>query len=1488
MEYLDFELEITPGSGSGYAITVIHSPAGEAHASLHLPFDDQALATQLATLQQASTSSDEMGSQAFATGEQTMQSFGQALFEALFAGQVRDLYVASRAAAESQGKGLRLKLRLEPPELAVLPWELLYDAGQEQYLCLSDTTPLVRYVELPAPCQPLTVTLPLCILGMTASPKDLPELDVAREQQRIDTALAGLKARGLAQVTWLSGHSWQDLQQALLAGSWHIFHFIGHGGFDLRSNEGVIVLEDSAGAAYSLSATQLGMLLADHHALRLVVLNACEGAQGSTHDIFASTAATLVRRGIPAVLAMRGAITDEAALALSRTFYVALAAGMPVDTAVSEARKAIRLGGVHTFEWSTPVLHLHAPDGILFHLGQLPSINRGATAASTREAASGAAVSTPARTAVIPSTQAAPFAMQEPLAASLVRIRTFDGRVVGAGFLVGERQILTCAHVISQALGLADAPVDLPQAAVSLDFPFVSPHTLFTAKVVLWCPPLADGSDDIAGLELQGEPPAGVEAVRFSEAADVWEHPFRALGFPAGYDDGVWATGRLLGRQATDWVMIEDVKTQGFAVGPGFSGTPVWDTQLAGVVGMVVAASRPADTKAAFVIPLDVLVAAWPRITVPQREPRNPYKGLRPFTQQDAGDFFGREPVVEKLVEIVKSFVTGQTARTTTRLLTIIGPSGSGKSSVVMAGLLPRLQSGALPGSKDWVYLDPLVPGKHPLEALASTLKPHFPDTSFKTLREDLEDDAARGLHLLATQLAKQREASVVLLVDQGEELFTQTESEDEWQRFIRLLLTASSEPRGPLVVLLTLRADFYDRPMQYPALFNLIDTQHFALLSMEPDNLRRVIEQPAALPDVQMTFEGDLVNRLLFEVQGQVGALPLLQFTLDQLFQKRSGRQLTLSAYRELGGVKGALTRQAEETYAALSSEEHRKLARALFVRLIDPGATEQDTTRRRAALTEFTLDDATQTRLMRETIDSFIAARLLTTNEVAGTTTIEVSHEAVIREWKRLADWLREARQDIPLQQAISEDVAEWERRGKPRDRLYRGSQLKEAQAWATRNMLSSNEVAFLRAGVAYRVRFVVSIIAIVLLLVSTAGVAGWVVLHQPPDPTLVTNLHDDGWGSLRWDIANARSGSKITFDARLRKGTILLTTGDITINKKLTIYYPWAQQLTISSRNNSDISISREASVDITGLSFTNSTFTPTKSFIINEGMLTLINSTVSGNSIKGGGGAGNGGGIFSDGVLTLINSTVSGNSALGSGGGIFSGGMLTLINSTVSGNSAGFDGGGIANYGTLTVTNSTIANNTAFHVGGGILNWGGKARITFCTIAHNRSSSLGGGVYVGDKDEGNGIVLNSQTIIADSLIATNQATSGGADLTGYHIAGILIMDGYNLIQDSNILSPPWLSLPSDTSHLVAVDKHADVEIDQQLGKHGGATETLALLSSSPAIDAIPLQYCQVQVIFNQQSRMYTDQRGMKRPDGSEQMCDIGAYEYVDPST
>jgi WD40 repeat protein/serine/threonine protein kinase len=451
------------------------------------------------------------------------------------------------------------------------------------------------------------------------------------------------------------------------------------------------------------------------------------------------------------------------------------------------------------------------------------------------------------------------------------------------------------------------------------------------------------------------------------------------------------------------------------------------------------------------------------------REPRNPYKGLLTFHQEDTSDFFGRDALIQEASRHISSMLeTEQRGGPATRLLTCIGASGSGKSSMVQAGLLPYLQAGAVPGSEGWLYLEYFVPGTHPIEALALIMAAHFTRRSVRAIYEDLQDDSARGLHRLAAQLVKKPHNRAVLVVDQFEELFTQTMSEEERYGFLELLLTAATEVDGPVIIVLTLRADFYDRLMSYPSLYRLTQKHLISVLPMDIHELRAIIEEPAALPDVQLTFEGALVGDLLFEAQGQVGALPLLEFTLDQLFQYRRGRQLTLQAYQAIGGVSGALARHAEATYASLPSEEDRRLARALFVRLIDPGVTEQDTTRRRARFSEFALADPLQRRRLQEAANVFIAARLLTTNEVAGITILEVSHEALIREWARLAAWVREAREDIFLQQSISEDASVWQRHGYAADRLYRGSQLMEALRWKEANLPSLDEEHFLQASI------------------------------------------------------------------------------------------------------------------------------------------------------------------------------------------------------------------------------------------------------------------------------------------------------------------------------------------------------------------------------------------------------------------------------------
>ena len=1015
---------------------------------------------------------------------------------------------------------------------------------------------------------------------------------------------------------------------------------------------------------------------------------------------------------------------------------------------------------------------------------------------------------------------------------SLVRIHTKAGGVAGAGFLVGERHILTCAHVIAQALGLAEDAPDPPSSMVSLDFPQLALHTLLTAKVIFWDPVQDDGRGDIAGLELLDKPPAGAAAVHFAPADQVWDHSFRALGFPSGYDNGVFATGRLLGRLGTNWIQIEDVKDPGFAVIAGFSGTPVWDEQLRGVVGMIVASSQQATAKAAFVIPSDVLKAAWSQLVMLPPVPRNPYKGLHAFTELDSRDFFGRDALIDELATAVETALTREYKEgRQARLLTVVlGPSGSGKSSVVMAGLLPCLHDGKALNSKEWVYLDPIFPGAHPLETLAVSLAKQLPARGPVSLHEDLASASARSLHLLVSQLTSSPQQKVVLLVDQFEEVFTLTTDEAERRHFFELLVTAVTEPHGPLFVLLTLRADFYDRPMQYPELFRLIDDHHVSVLPLGRDDLRKVIEQPANLPDVKVTFENGLVDELLMDMQGQSGSLPLLEFTLDQLFQRRNGHQLTLQAYHEMGGVKGALSQHAEEIYLGLSSDEQRQAARDIFLRLIEPGTTEQDTTRRRADRSEFERADPRQAQQMRETLEAFISARLLTTNKVGDKTTVEVSHEALIREWKRLTEWLREARSDILFQGSLSGDVTEWEQRKRSRDRLYRGAQLKEAQAWTKRNRPSEQEAAFLKASAAQRTLWLVGLIAVVLLLVSSAGVAGWFYLKQPPDPTLVTTLQDNINGSLRYCINNAPSGSTITFAQGLHGTIRLIGSLELVSGKQLTIRGPQADHISISSGGiASNIHVPKGATLDISGLSFKDSQ-TRTYAFLYNEGVLVVTNSTISDNkTISGttsyGGGIENyttgtltvqdsiisnnlasanldrglGGGIHNEGKLTVIHSTFLNNRASSSnynawGGGILNNetGTLTVIDSTFSGNSAKSDkqdglGGGIHNEGKLTVIHSTFLNNSAsssasnaFGVGGGISNiLGSTAMVTDSTFSNNSASgsgSFGGGIYNGST--GSFTVTNS-TFSGNTAVSSNSGSFGGG-IYNYDKSTLTVID------------------------------------------------------------------------------------------------------------
>ncbi len=451
--------------------------------------------------------------------------------------------------------------------------------------------------------------------------------------------------------------------------------------------------------------------------------------------------------------------------------------------------------------------------------------------------------------------------------------------------------------------------------------------------------------------------------------------------------------------------------------------------------------------------------------------PRNPYKGLKPFSGRDRGDFFGRERLI---VELLDTMHKAHPTQDNERILALVGPSGSGKSSVMMAGLLPRLQGGGVPessgvpGSESWVYLTPVRPGTRPIEALATAIGEMIPAQPVNTIREGLMNQDARGLHQYGQQIARGRR--MVVLIDQFEEIFTQVTDENIREQFVNLLVTAVTEPEGAVMVMLTLRADFYDRPMQYAQLGQLLENHSKSVLPMSLSDLYDVVQKPALLPDTQLIFDDGLVPELVFEVRDQPGGLPLLQFTLEQLFQRREGRHLTRAAYDAIGGLRGALAQHAEETYQALPDDETRKMARAVFLRLVEVGAGDQDTTRRRATLDSLTPTDPIQADRVNAVVDAFVTARLFITGQDSEGTTVEVSHEALLREWQRFKDWLRVARDDIAIQQSISADVGDWQQRDEPDDRLYRGSQLQEAQAWAERNLPNRAESNFIEKSLAF----------------------------------------------------------------------------------------------------------------------------------------------------------------------------------------------------------------------------------------------------------------------------------------------------------------------------------------------------------------------------------------------------------------------------------
>ncbi|WP_173922669.1 CHAT domain-containing protein [Agromyces sp. Marseille-P2726] len=363
-------LEVGPGPEPGsYVVHVLRSVGGgEPSQTVTLDFDD--LIERRPLLEATVLSSSVSARRVISDTEAVLRDVGRRLFDSAFSGDIRTAYRTSMAVASERGTGVQIALRLTAPGLAALPWEALFDEEAGIYLCRKE--PLVRQV--PAPHSPATLSIepPMRVLGMIASPRGLPALDVDGERERLEEALRPHLESGRVVLEWLDDVTWTGVHGKLLEDPWHVLHFVGHGTYDVETDEGVLAFVGRDGRADYVTASSLADLLDEAEPTpRLVVLNSCQSGAGGTSDLFSGTAAALAHSGIRAVAAMQFSISDDAAIEFARGFYTALSHGRGIDEAVRSGRIGILGMGRGTLEWVTPVLYLRGEDAKLFDVAPM-------------------------------------------------------------------------------------------------------------------------------------------------------------------------------------------------------------------------------------------------------------------------------------------------------------------------------------------------------------------------------------------------------------------------------------------------------------------------------------------------------------------------------------------------------------------------------------------------------------------------------------------------------------------------------------------------------------------------------------------------------------------------------------------------------------------------------------------------------------------------------------------------------------------------------------------------------------------------------------------------------------------------------------------------------------------------------------------------------------------------------------------------------------
>jgi serine/threonine protein kinase/WD40 repeat protein len=454
----------------------------------------------------------------------------------------------------------------------------------------------------------------------------------------------------------------------------------------------------------------------------------------------------------------------------------------------------------------------------------------------------------------------------------------------------------------------------------------------------------------------------------------------------------------------------------------------------------------------------EALTSGAEAAAVPPAIDRNPYKGLRAFEEADSPDFFGREQLTAQLVQRMS-----ETAGPF-RILTVVGPSGSGKSSAVRAGLLPAIRRGGISGSARWFIVE-MHPGVQPFRELESALLRVAP-RHLPSLAEELEWGEGAVLRI-ANRILPADDSELLLFVDQFEELFTLLPDDRRRNAFLQALADAVMEPASRVRVLITLRADFYDRPLLHPAFGELLASRTYAVTAMRSEELERAIIGPAE--STGASFESGLTSSIMSDVVDKPGSLPLLQYALTELFDQRDRSTLKLDVYRRMGGISGALSRKADDLFARLDPGA-KETARQVFLRLVSLGEEGSTDSRRRVLRTELAALDVEQQDLER-VIELFGTHRFLIFDRDPLTRgqTVEIAHEALLTSWRRLRNWIDSGREDLRTYRRLSVSASDWEASGRDPSFLLRGSRLQQFEGWAKAShiAMSGLEREYLGAG-------------------------------------------------------------------------------------------------------------------------------------------------------------------------------------------------------------------------------------------------------------------------------------------------------------------------------------------------------------------------------------------------------------------------------------